>query len=210
MAKRKKASVRIDIDRLSRQIFEVRGNRVMLDSDLAALYGVTTIRLNEQVSRNRDRFPIDFAYQLTVKEFRDLISQFAISSSQLPDNKELTNLRSQTATSSSNSPSEDHGGRRKLPWVFTEHGVAMLSSVLRSPRAVQVNIEIVRAFVRLRRLLAAPGELVEQLQQLAKTVDLHDGQIRAITNVLQQMMAPQPDAAEKKRIGFHAEGAATK
>ncbi len=119
----------------------------MLDSDLARLYGVTTMRLNEQAARNRDRFPEDFSYQLTQQEFTSLISQIAISK-------------------------PGRGGRRKLPWVFTEHGVAMLSSVLRSPTAVRVNIEITRTFVRLRRLMATPGELVEQLTRLAETVRL--------------------------------------
>ena len=93
------------------------------------------------------------------------------------------------------------GGRRKLPWVFTEHGVAMLSSVLRSPTAVRVNIEIMRTFVRLRRLMATPGELVEQLQRLAETVQLHDDQIRAVVDVLNQMMSRPADPP--RRIGFH-------
>ena len=132
--------------------------------------------MNEQVSRNRDRFPEDFAYQLTQQEVTDLISQNAISRS-------------------------GRGGRRKLPWAFTEHGVAMLSSVLRSPTAVRVNIEIMRIFVRLRRLMATPGELVEQLTRLAETVQLHDGQIKAIAQVLNQLME-QP-AKPKHPIGFH-------
>ncbi len=117
----------------------------MLDADLAKLYGVPTHRLNEQVSRNKDRFPLDFAYQLTGQEFTSLISQNAISK-------------------------RGRGGRRTRPWVFTEQGVAMHSSVLKSPTAVRVNIEIMRTFVRLRRLLATPGELVEQLTKLAETV----------------------------------------
>ena len=104
---------------------------------------------------------------------------------------------SQIATSSL-----EHGGRRKLPWVFTEHGVAMLSSVLRSRTAIRVNIEIMRAFVRLRRLLATPGELVAQLKQLAETVELHDDQIKVITEVLRKMMEPPPEAP-KRRMGFH-------
>jgi hypothetical protein len=193
MAKRKPALTQLDLETLSRKIYLIRGQRVMLDSDLAALYGVSTTRLNEQVTRNRERFPEDFAYHLTLKEFRDLKSQIAISSSQGAEDQPTEETPRATS---------EHGGRRKPPMVFTEHGVAMLSSVLRSPRAVQVNIEIVRAFVRLRRLLAAPGELVEQLQQLAQTVDLHDEQIRAITQVLQQMMAPRSDDREKPRIGF--------
>ena len=149
----------------------------MLDSDLAELYGVLTKRLNEQVARNRDRFPDDFAFQLTREEF--------------------TNLKSQFATSSSG-----YGGARKLPWVFTEHGIAMLSSVLRSDTAVRVNIEIVRTFVRLRRLLATPGELIAQLQQLAETVQLHDTQIKGIIDVLRKMMEPPKADTPKRRIVF--------
>ncbi|MHB0957475.1 MAG: ORF6N domain-containing protein [Pirellulaceae bacterium] len=153
-----------------------RGQRVMLDSDLARLYGVTTARLNEQVSRNLDRFPEDFAFQLTQQEFMALMSQNAISKSR-------------------------RGGRRKRPWVFTEQGVAMLSSVLRSSTAVNVNIEIMRTFVRLRRLMATPGELVEQLTKLAETVQFHDDQIKLIAQVLQQML--EKPQQTKPRIGFH-------
>ena len=148
----------------------------MLDSDLARLYGVTTARLNEQVSRNLDRFPEDFAFQLTQQEFTTLMSQNAISKSR-------------------------RGGRRKRPWVFTEQGVAMLSSVLRSSTAVNVNIEIMRTFVRLRRLMATPGELVEQLTKLAETVQFHDDQIKLIAQVLQQML--EKPQQPKPRIGFH-------
>lgn len=163
-------------EQIQKMVHIVRGQRVMLDSDLARLYGVTTTRLNEQVSRNLDRFPEDFAYQLTQKEFTSLMSQIAISNT-------------------------GRGGRRKPPWVFTEHGVAMLSSVLRSPTAVQVNIEIMRAFVQMRRLMGTPGELVEQLRRLDETVQLHDDQIRAIAEVLNRLMAnPEPN---KRRIGFH-------
>jgi ORF6N domain len=168
----------VPLEQINRSIHVIRGQRVMLDFDLAKLYGVQTMRLNEQVRRNRDRFPDDFAFQLTEQEFTNLISQFAISSS-------------------------GHGGRRKLPWAFTEHGVAMLSSVLRSSTAVRVNIEIVRAFVRLRRLLATPGELVEQLRQLADTVQLHDRQIKTISRILQKMMEPLPEPPRPAhRIGF--------
>jgi hypothetical protein len=154
----------------------IRGQRVLLDADLARLYGVTTAALNQAVKRHAERFPDDFAYQLTQQEFTNLMSQTVISSL-------------------------GHGGRRKLPWAFTEHGVAMLSSVLRSPTAVRVNIEIMRTFVKLRRLMATPGELVEQLTKLAETVELHDGQIKAIAEVLQQMLEEPP--RPKRRIGFH-------
>jgi hypothetical protein len=165
-------------DGIERRICVVRGQRVMLDADLASLYGITTMALNQAVRRNRERFPRDFAFQLTQQEFRDLISQSVISSS-------------------------GYGGRRKLPWVFTEHGVAMLSSVLRSPTAVRVNIEIMRAFVRLRRLLATPGDLVAQLTKLVETVQLHDEQIKVITEVLHKMMEPPSQPERTGRIGFH-------
>ena len=150
----------------------------MLDSDLARLYGVTTSRLNEQLSRNKDRFPADFAFQLMQQEFTALISQIAISKT-------------------------GRGGRRTRPWVFTEQGVAMLSSVLHSPTAARVNVEIMRTFVRLRRLVATPGELVEQLTKLAETVQWHDEQIKVIRQVLQQMLEqPEPP---KRRIGFRSD-----
>lgn len=173
MAKSK--NKRLTARQIDQLIHRIRDHKVMLDSDIAQLYGVTTSRLNEQRSRNKDRFPEDFAFQLTAIEYRNLMSQIAISSS-------------------------EHGGRRKRPWVFTEQGVAMLSSVLRAPNAIRVNIEIMRAFVRIRRLLSTPGALVEQLQQLAKTVELHDRDIRTISQVLEQMItAPTPD---ERRIGF--------
>ena len=176
MAKKKPQQSAITPAEIEQAIHVVRGQRVMLDSDLARLYGVTTSRLNEQLSRNEDRFPEDFAFQLTQQEFTALMSQIAISKT-------------------------GRGGRRKRPWVFTEQGVAMLSSVLRSQTAVQVNIEIMRTFVRLRRLMATPGELVEQLMKLAETVQLHDDQIKVIAQVLQQMLdKPEPP---KRRIGFH-------
>jgi len=177
MAKKKATNELVTAERIEQAIHVVRGQRVMLDSDLAELYGVTTSRLNEQVSRNRERFPEDFAFQLTQQEFTALMSQIAISKG-------------------------GRGGRRKRPWVFTEQGVAMLSSVLRSPTAVRVNIEIMRTFVRLRRLMATPGELAEQLMKLAETVQLHDDQINVISQVLQQMVEkPEPP---KRKIGFHA------
>lgn len=164
------------IEQIESRIHVIRGQRVMLDFDLAELYQVPTMRLNEQVKRNVERFPEDFSFVLTPHEFANLISQNAISSS-------------------------GHGGRRTPPRAFTEQGVAMLSSVLRSPTAVRVNIEIMRAFIRLRRLLATPGELVTQLQQLAETVQLHDTQIKAITDVLRKMVEP-PAEKPKGRFGF--------
>ena len=185
MAKKKTSSELLPQDVIEQAIYFVRGQRVMLDADLAKLYGVPTFRLNEQVARNRKRFPIDFAFQHTQKEFANLISQFAISSL-------------------------GHGGRRTLPWVFTEHGIAMLSSVLNSEAAIEVNIQIMRAFTRVRRLLSTPGELVTQLNQLADTVQLHDEQIKVITDILKRMMEPPPvDPQPKRRIGFQVDESQT-
>jgi hypothetical protein len=180
-------------DEIQGMVRVVRGQRVMLDFDLARLYGATTSALNQAVQRNADRFPEDFAHQLTQQEFAGLMSQTVISKRGLGSGP----LMSQNAISN-----PARGGRRKLPWAFTEHGVAMLSSVLRSPAAVRVNIEIMRTFVRLRRLMATPGELVEQLTRLAETVRLHDNQIKAIAHVLNKMME-RPEAP-KRRIGFDA------
>jgi hypothetical protein len=160
--------------KIEKRIVIIRGQRVMLDSDLADLYGVPTKVLNQAVKRNSDRFPSDFSYLLAAEE--------------------LKILRSQTVTS-------NPGRRRYQTRVFTEQGVAMLSSVLNSPLAIKVNIEIMRVFVQIRRLLATPGEIVEQLQKLSDTVQLHDHQIKKITDVLRQMMAaPEP---EPREMGFH-------
>ncbi|MCU0878770.1 MAG: ORF6N domain-containing protein [Pirellulaceae bacterium] len=158
-------------------IHEIRGQRVLFDFDLARLYGVPTKALNQAVKRNADRFPADFAFQLSTDEVDSLRSQFV------------------TANPTS-------AMRRTRPWAFTEHGVAMLSSVLNSKQAVQVNIAIMRAFVQMRRISSTPGELVSQLLELAKTVQLHDTQIRQIVDVLTQIMEPPP-APPKRRIGFH-------
>lgn len=173
----KSAKLLIALDRIPNQILLIRGQRVMLDTDLAAIYGVTTKALNQAVRRNAERFPSEFAFRLTPQEFTDLTSQFVTSS-------------------------DGRGGRRYRPMAFTEHSVAMLSSVLRSRAAIRVNVEIVRTFIRLRRLLATPGELVAQLTELAETVQLHDHQIKAIADVLHKLMEP-PTERPKRRFGFH-------
>ena len=176
MSKKPSADLLATADEIQTMVRVVRGQRVMLDFDLARLYGVTTSALNQAVQRNAERFPDDFAYQLTQQEVANLRSQIVISRG-------------------------GWGGRRKLPWAFTEQGVAMLSSVIRSPTAVRVNIEIMRIFVRLRRLMATPGELVEQLTRLAETVQLHDKQIKTIAQVLNQLMEQPTEPIH--RIGFH-------
>ena len=151
-------------------ILSIRGERVILDSVLAVLYGVTVGAINQAVRRNPNRFPSDFMFQLTMQE--------------------LTNLKSQTVISS-------WGGRRHRPYAFTEHGVAMLSSVLRSPRAVRVNIEIMRAFVRLRRWMADSRELAARLDELESR---YDSQFKVVFDAIRQLMTPPPK--EAGRVGF--------
>lgn len=156
----------------------MRGQKVMLDADLARLYHVPTFRLNEQVKRNRSRFPRDFMFQLTAQEVSLLTSQIAISSF-------------------------SHGGRRFRPYAFTEQGVAMLSSVLKSDRAVQVNIAIMRAFVKLGEILSTHHELAKRLEQLEGKFDRHDAQIQEVFDAIRALLAPKPDP-RKRRIGFPA------
>jgi hypothetical protein len=170
----------IPAERIEKAIFLIRGHKVMLDADLAELYGVTTKRLNEQVRRNLSRFPADFMFQL--------------------DGQEASALRSQIATSK-----EGRGGRRYLPYVFTEQGVAMLSSVLNSERAIEVNIAIMRVFVRLREMMATHKELAFKLVELEERLEGHDEQIQNIFDAIRQLMTP-PEPPRKK-IGFEAKEA---
>lgn len=157
---------------VEKKILLLREERVMLDADLATLYGVQTKALIQAVKRNAKRFPSDFMFQLSVEED--------------------ANLRSQIVTTSSK-----HGGRRTRPYVFTEQGVAMLSSVLRSERAVAVNVEIMRAFVRLRAMLASHADLAKRLSQLERK---YDGQFRVVFDALRELMTPP--VKPKRRIGF--------
>jgi hypothetical protein len=164
----------IPIERIARAILVIRREKVMLDSDLVALYGVTTGNLNKAVKRNAERFPIDFMFQLDAEGVANLKFQFGISS---------------------------WGGRRHLPYAFTEQGVAMLSSVLNSQHAVKVNIAIMRAFVKLRETLNTNRELARKFAELERRVGKHDDEIAAILEAIRQLMA----LSEKPRreIGFH-------
>src|SRR5262245_53429347 len=158
-------------------ILTVRGQRVMLDSDLARIYGVELKRLNEQVKRNASRFPSDFAFQV--------------------DRQELAILKSQIATSSS------HGGARKLPWVFTEHGAIMLASVLNSPIAVEASVRVVRAFVYLREQLLANRELAKKFAELEERMDAQDESIAALFEAIRRLLEPPTETEAQKEIGFH-------
>lgn len=186
-----------------------RGEKVILDADLARLYGVPTKRLNEQVRRNSDRFPSDFLFQLSRSEFDSLRLQFgtlkapADQPRTVPASKH--NLKSQIATSSSG-----HGGRRKRPYAFTEHGAIMAANVLNSPPAVQMSVYVVRAFLKMRSVLSDNRQLARKLAQLEKQLksrlNLHE---TAIVEVLQRIMnildpPPQPEP-RRRRIGFHSD-----
>lgn len=161
---------------IERKIFSIRGRKVMLDFHLAPLYQVATKNLNKAVARNGDRFPEDFMFELTKDEAEA--------------------LRLHLGTSK-----VGRGGRRYLPHAFTEEGVAMLSSILRSKRAVQVNIAIMRAFVKLREILSTHKELALKLKQLEMKIERHDEEIQAIFEAIRQLMAPPPEKP-RRRIGF--------
>jgi hypothetical protein len=166
----------VPMELIERRIYLIRGHKVMLDNDLARLYGVEAKRLNEQVKRNKARFPEDFMFQLTAEEAGNLRSHFATSSSV-------------------------HGGRRYLPYVFTEQGVAMLSSVLTSERAVQMNILIIRAFVKLREIITTHKDLAQAIEEIRRRQQEQGEQITEIVDTINHLLLPEP-VPEKRRIGF--------
>lgn len=167
----------VPIERIENSILLIRGEKIMLDADLAILYGVSTKRLNEQVKRNRDRFPEDFMFQLTENEKAKVVANC------------------------------DHLKRLKfspnLPYAFTEHGAIMLATVLNSPVAVQASIQVVRAFVRLRQMLSSNKELAHKLSQIEKRIEKHDEEIKGIFSAIRQLMAV-PEKPRRK-IGFKRE-----
>ena len=180
----------IPVGRIEQAILLVRGEKVILDADLAALYGVTTKRLNEQVKRNRNRFPEDFTFQLSWEEAKALRSQIATL-----NGPGTTGSRSQIATLK-------RGKNPKYrPYAFTEHGAIMAANVLNSERAVKVGVYVVRAFVKLRQMLTAHKELARKLEELERKVEGHDHEIMALVEAIRELMAPPP-APGRKRIGF--------
>jgi hypothetical protein len=180
-----KRSALVPVHDITRAILVLRGQRVLLDAELASLYGVTTKRLNEQVRRNLDRFPADFMFQLTAAEATALRSQFATS-------KIIVSGR---------------GGRRYLPYAFTEHGAIQAANVLNSPRAVEMGIYVVRAFVQLRELLSSNKDLARRLDQLEARIEkklaTHDDAIAAMLSAIRQLMNPPPP--KRRPIGFTAD-----
>jgi hypothetical protein len=165
------------VDQIEPLICELRDQKVLIDRDLATLYGVTTKRLNEQVRRNRERFPEDFMFKLSLEE--------------------ANSLRSQIATSK-----PGRGGRRYTPYAFTEHGAIMAATILNSPRAVEVSVFVVRAFVKLRHLAAGHKELAAELAEFERKVTGHDDSIRQLVAAIRQLMAPPPADKPKRHIAF--------
>jgi len=168
-------SLPVSIQLIERKIYLIRGQKVMIDVDLAELYRVTTSRLNERVTRNQKRFPEDFMFRLTKAETESLRSQFAISNT-------------------------GRGGRRYLPYVFTEQGVAMLSSVLSSEQAIEVNIAIMRAFVRLRQMLETNEELNRKFSAVIKKLSTHDKYFKIVFDELKKLTEKPPSS--RRQIGF--------
>lgn len=165
------------VEQIEPLILTIRGQKVLLDRDLAKLYGVPTKRLNEQVHRNRQRFPEDFMFQLTKAEFEE--------------------WRSQIATSN---PAAKMGLRRR-PYAFTEHGTIMAATILNSPRAVEISVFVVRAFVRLREVVANHKELARKVAELEQRVGTHDSAIQQLIEAIRQLMTPPPEP-RRGRIGF--------
>ena len=189
MSKQQRGAVAL-VDRIEPCILLVRGQRVMLDADLAELYGTTTKRLNEQVKRNLDRFPPDFMFRLALEEAEGVWSQVATTS--IPPRY----MRSQNATASKRNV-------RYLPYAFTEHGAIMAASVLNTPRAIEVSVFVVRAFVKQRELLSTHKELAGKLAELEAKVGSHDVAIQSLVAAIRRLMEPPP-APPRPRIGFRA------
>lgn len=201
--KKSTASSALALEQIEPLIHEIRGEKVILDSDLARLYGVTTKRLNEQVKRNQERFPADFVFRLTSAESEASRSQFATSSSQEIETKKGGSNRSQIATSS-----QKHRDPRSRPYAFTEHGAIMAANVLNSPRAVQMSVFVVRAFLKMRALLGDKRELARQLaaleKELKERLDVHEAAIVTILQRVMDIIDPPslPPAPAKPKIGF--------
>ena len=186
---------------IQNRIYEVRGEKVMLDFDLAQLYEVETRVFNQAIKRNAESFPKDFMFRLTAKEWKNMMSQFVISS-ETEKVGVKSNLISQSVISS-------WGGRRKLPYVFTEHGVTMLASVLKSPKARKMNITIVRAFIALKKFVDRNNNVLELVQELKERIGEHDVQLKSIYDAIENLLDEKAEEKMKKisweereRIGF--------
>lgn len=183
---------------IQNRIYEIRGERVMLDSDLAGLYGVETRVLNQAVKRNIKRFPKDFMFQLTRNEWNNMSSQFVMTSS-----KNIENLDSNSSQIVTTYP--EKRPKTALPYVFTEQGVAMLSGVLNSDKAINMNIAIMRAFVEVRKIFLKENDLKEQLKEIKQRLGEHDSQLNQIYDAMENLLdekAAQRKWEDRQRIGF--------
>jgi hypothetical protein len=178
-------------------ILTLRRQKVLLDADLAALYAVPTKALNQAVKRNAERFPTDFVFQLLPREMADLRSQFVTAAAQDPVRQYDGALRSQFVTSK-----PGPGGRRTLPYAFTEHGAVMAATVLNSPRAVSMSLYIVRTFIQMREQIAANADILKRLAEIDHTLLKHDKSLQIIWRELQPLFRPPPQNP-KRQIGFH-------
>ena len=185
-------------DALGPLILTIREQRVILDADLAKLYGVTTKAFNQAVKRNTERFPEDFAFQLTAAELAHLRSQTVTSNHKRIGDRGETGNRPQFTTSS-------RGGRRYRPWAFTEHGAVMAANILRSERAIHMSVFVVRAFVRLREQIAANRTILKRLAEIDKTLIEHDTALVDLYEKLLPLLQPPPDPPQR-RIGFQSKG----
>ena len=177
-------------------ILTIRGNKVVLDSELATLYGVPTFRFNEAVKRNTARFPADFRFQVTPEEAARLVSQMV-----KPSVGEAENLRSQSAILKSDARGKH---RKYLPWVFTEHGALMAANVLRSERAVEMSLYLIRAFVEMREALLTNATILKHLAEIDRRLIQHDSVLREVIEHLQPLLAPpETDESTRPKIGFH-------
>jgi len=193
-------------------ILTLRGQKVILDADLAELYGVPTFRFNEAFKRNRERFPDDFAFQLTGVEFAVLRAKPAYPKSQVVDKPEDVANSSQIAMSSNQTnpnwsqfvtSSKRHRGAAYRPWVFTEHGAIMAATILNSPEAVAMSVFVVRAFLQMREQLAANAAILKRLAEIDRTLLEHDSALRAIWTKLQPLLAPPPEPPRRRIKGFN-------
>jgi hypothetical protein len=183
---------------VSSLILNLRRQKVILDADLAELYGVPTKRLNEQVKRNADRFPEDFMFQLTAQEWSNLRSQFATSNSEVPQIEVVPPNWSQFATSS-----KRHRGAAYRPMAFTEHGAIMAATILNSSEAVAMSVFVVRAFIQMRKHLIANSAILRRLAEIDKTLLEHDSDLRTIWKKLQPLLAPPPEPPKRRIKGFN-------
>lgn len=186
-------------DPLAGRIFIIRGLRVVLDADLARLYGTRTKDFNQAIRRNVLRFPKDFAFQLTLSEATNLMSQIVTSSSEPTEGKNVGNMWPQIVATSK----LQRRRRSNRPWAFTEHGAVMAANVLRSPKAVEMSVYVVRAFIRQREELAANATLLKRLAEIDKSLLEHDDALRTLWQRLQPLLAPPPEPP-RRRIGFHS------